>query len=92
MFSNILNNAIKYSDGDLEITIRDDGEIVFSNTASALNAIQVGKLFVRFFTVEGARNSGGLGLAISKTMVEQMGGTISAELSDHVLSIQIRFE
>ena len=92
IFSNILNNALKYSDGDLEITLHDDGEIVFSNTASELNEIQVGKLFDRFFTVEAARNSGGLGLAISKTLVEQMGGNISAKLIDHVLSIQIKFK
>ena len=92
MFSNILNNALKYSDGDLEITLRDDGKIVFSNTASRLNEIAVGKLFDRFFTVEAARNSGGLGLAISKTLVEQMGGSISAKLIDHVLSIQIKFK
>ena len=92
VFSNILNNALKYSDGDLEITLRDDGEIVFANTASGLNEIQVGKLFDRFFTVEAARNLGGLGLAISKTLVEQMGGNISAKLVDHVLSSQIQFK
>lgn len=51
MFSNILNNALKYSDGDLEIAIHHDGEILFSNTASGLNEVQVGKLFDRFFTV-----------------------------------------
>ena len=92
VFSNILNNALKYSDGDLEITLHDDGKIVFSNTASGLNEVQVGKLFDRFFTVEAARNSNGLGLAISKMLVEQMGGFISAEIVDHVLSIQIKFK
>lgn len=92
VFSNILNNALKYSEGDLEITLRNDGEIVFSNTASGLNEVQVGRLFDRFFTVEAAHNSNGLGLAISKTLVEQMGGSLSAELSDHVLSIHIQFQ
>ncbi|MGN1028042.1 MAG: sensor histidine kinase [Faecousia sp.] len=91
VFSNILSNALKYSDGDLEITLHDDGEIVFSNTATGLNQIQVGKLFDRFFTVEAARNSGGLGLAISKTLVEQMGGIISAEFENSKLSIHVRF-
>ena len=92
VFSNILNNALKYSDGDLAITLRDDGEIIFSNTASSLNGVQVGKLFDRFFTVEAARNSNGLGLAISKTLVEQMGGSISAELTNNKLIIYIRFQ
>lgn len=91
VFSNILSNALKYSDGDLEITLRDDGEIIFANTATGLNQIQVGKLFDRFFTVEAARNSGGLGLAIAKTLVEQMGGIISAEFENSKLSIHIRF-
>ncbi|MBQ7898718.1 MAG: HAMP domain-containing histidine kinase [Bacteroidales bacterium] len=92
VFSNILNNALKYSDGDLEITLHDDGEIVFSNTASGLNEVQVGKLFDRFFTVEAARNSNGLGLAISKTLVEQMGGSITASLSDGRLHISIKWK
>lgn len=91
VFSNILNNALKYSDGDLDIRLGCGGEIQFSNTASGLNEVQVGKLFDRFFTVEAARNSGGLGLAISKTLVEKMGGSITAGLNNGVLSIQIRF-
>ena len=92
VFSNILNNALKYSDGDLAITLRDDGKIIFSNTASALNKVQVGKLFDRFFTVEAARNSNGLGLSIAKTLVEQMGGFILAELENKKLNIRIQFK
>ena len=91
VFSNILNNALKYSDGDLAITLRNNGEIIFSNTASGLNEVQVGKLFDRFFTVEAARNSNGLGLAISKTLVEQMGGTIQAKSEEGRLYICIYF-
>ena len=91
VFSNVLNNALKYSDGDLEITLLDDGKIVFSNSATRLNEVQVGKLFDRFFTVEAARNSNGLGLAISKTLVEQMGGTIQAKLEEGSLCICIYF-
>ena len=89
VFSNILNNALKYSDGDLEIFLHDDGEIIFSNTASRLNEVQVGKLFDRFFTVEAARNANGLGLAISKTLIEQMGGDISANMLGNKLQLMI---
>lgn len=91
VFSNLLNNAIKHSDGDLNITLSDTGEIVFTNTATKLNEVQVGKLFDRFYTVEAARKSTGLGLAISKTLVEQMNGTISAKYENNKLSICIFF-
>lgn len=91
VFSNILNNALKYSDGDLEIVLKEDGVIIFSNSASSLNKVQVGKLFDRFFTVEAARNSNGLGLSIAKTLVEHMGGVITAQLSKDKLSIIIEF-
>ena len=91
IFSNILNNVLKYSNGDLDISMLDNGEIVFTNTAAELNEVQVGKLFDRFFSVEAARNSTGLGLAISKTLVEQMNGTITAQYKDSKLSICIAF-
>ena len=91
VFSNLLNNAIKYSDGDLDITLTDSGEVIFANTASRLNEVQVGKLFDRFYTVEAARKSTGVGLAIARTLIEQMNGTISAKYENGRLSICIFF-
>jgi signal transduction histidine kinase len=91
IFGNILGNALKYSGGDLEISLSDSGEIIFENTAEGLNEVQVGKLFDRFFTVEAARNSTGLGLAISKTLVERMNGTITARCNDGKLKIHVEF-
>ena len=91
VLGNILNNAVKYSDGDLHVLLSETGEIIFSNTAKNLNDVQVGKLFNRFFSVETARNSTGLGLAIAKTLVEQMQGTITAQYHDSVLSVCIDF-
>ena len=72
VFSNLISNTIKYSDGDLKIVLSERGEVTFSNMASGLDEIQVGRLFDRFYTVEAARKSTGLGLAISKTLVEEM--------------------
>lgn len=91
VLGNILNNAVKYSDGDLHVLLSETGEIIFSNTAKNLNDVQVGKLFNRFFSVETARNSTGLGLAIAKTLVEQMQGTITAQYYDNVLSVCLNF-
>lgn len=89
VFSNLMGNAIKYSDGDLKITLADNGVITFENTASSLDGIDVGRLFDRFYTVEAARNSTGLGLSIARTLVERIGGTISAEYADNILCIRI---
>lgn len=91
VFSNLLNNAMKYSDGDLDIALLDTGEIIFANTASGLTEVQVGKLFDRFYTVEAARKSTGLGLAIARTLIEQMNGTITAKYENSRLSIYILF-
>ena len=91
VFSNLLNNAVKYSAGDLEITLKETGEITFENTAPGLDEMQVGRLFDRFYTVEAARKSTGLGLAIAKTLVEQMGGSISAVLQNGRLRICVVF-
>lgn len=89
VFSNLLSNAIKYSDGDLDIALSETGEIIFTNTASGLDEVQVGRLFDRFYTVEAARRSTGLGLAIARTLIEQMNGTISAQYENSRLRISI---
>lgn len=91
IFSNLLSNALKYSDGRLDIVLSDQGEIAFSNPAPGLTSVQVGRLFDRFFTVEAARSSGGLGLSIARSLTERMGGTIRAELDGETLTISLQF-
>lgn len=89
-FNNLMNNALKYSVGDLFISLSAEGEIIFSNTAADLTTVQVERLFDRFYTVQAARNSTGLGLSIARTFIEQMNGSISAELADSRLIIRIK--
>ena len=91
VFSNLLNNAVKYSSGDLEIALSDTGVITFSNTAKELSSVEVEQLFDRFYTVEAAHHSTGLGLSIARTLVERMGGTITAALKEEKLTIKITF-
>ena len=91
VFGNILHNALKYSAGDLEISLCEAGEILFANTAPELDEVQVGKLFHRFYTVEAARNSTGLGLTIAQTLVERMNGQITAQYSNRRLGVRIVF-
>ena len=91
VFGNILSNAIKYSDGDFAVTLTPDGTVTFANTAAALSSVDVGKLFDRFFTVDSARKSTGLGLSIAKLLTERMHGTIGAEYAAGKLVITVRF-
>ena len=79
IFSNLIENAIKYSDGDFFVELNGKGEVTVSNIASKLSAIEANKLFDRFYTVESAKKSTGLGLSIVKVLVEQAGGTINAK-------------
>ena len=92
IFGNIISNAVKYSDGDLIITLSENGEITFSNHASRLDEIKTGRLFDRFYTVETASaESTGLGLSIAKVLTEQMGGKIAAEYEDGMIRVKINF-
>lgn len=91
IFSNIINNAIKYTDGDFSVILEEDGSITFSNTAKELNTVEVGKLFDRFYTVDSARKSTGLGLSIAKLLTERMKGTIKAEYISDKLNIVVSF-
>ena len=91
IFGNIIGNAIKYSDGDFAVTLTPDGTVTFANTAAALSSVDVGKLFDRFFTVDSARKSTGLGLSIAKLLTERMHGTIGAEYTEGKLVITVRF-
>ncbi len=91
IFGNIIGNAIKYSDGDFAVTLTPDGTVTFANTAAALSSVDVGKLFDRFFTVDSARKSTGLGLSIAKLLTERMHGTIGAEYTEGRLVITVRF-
>lgn len=91
IFGNIIGNAVKYSGGDFFVRMTDECEITFSNTAENLNTVTVGKLFDRFYTVETARNSTGLGLSIAKLLAEQMNGEIAAEYIEKKLVIKLNF-
>ena len=90
IFSNLMSNAIKYSDGDLEICLTDTGKIIFSNSASDLNDMEVERLFDRFYTVENARKSTGLGLSISRILIGKMNGEITAQYKNGRLSICVQ--
>ena len=100
VFGNIIGNAVKYSQGDLRITLTKQGSVIFSNQAPGLTPVTAAKLFDRYFTVETVSASGsprprttggGLGLSIAKLLTEQMGGSVNAAYKDGELHITVQF-
>ena len=91
VFDNILSNAAKYSDGDLSVTLTEDGSAVFENGVKELDSVLTARLFDRFFTVNDARGGTGLGLSIAKQLSEKMHGSITAEYSSRKLTVRVSF-
>ena len=91
ILDNLFSNALKYTQGDLAVTLTAEGEITVSNTAPALDPVSVGRLFDRFYTVETGRSSTGLGLSIAKLLTEAMGGEIQARWQEGRLPMHLKF-
>ncbi|SHH86559.1 hypothetical protein SAMN02745823_01259 [Sporobacter termitidis DSM 10068] len=91
ILGNVIGNAVKYSGGDLRIWLSEQGVITFCNRAAQLDEVTVGRLFDRFYTVETGQNGTGLGLSIAKTLTEQMGGSITASITEGMFTIEIHF-
>ena len=94
IFSNLIQNVLKYAKEEFIITHKKEGNqqvTSFTNDAEELMEDEVKHLFDRFFTTDRMRTgqSTGLGLAITKQLVEQMGHKIEAKLQDKKLTIQI---
>lgn len=87
VFVNLLTNAIKYNrqDGSVDITLRPAGKtrmhISVRDTGEGLSAKKLAQLFQPFNRLgqEGGEQEGtGIGLVVSKRLVELMGGSIGA--------------
>lgn len=91
IFDNVFSNVAKYATS-LSVELSDDCVVTVSNDAPDLTPVQVSKLFDKYYTVTDGTNSTGLGLSIAKDLVGRMGGSISAGLSDGLLTITIKFK
>ena len=90
VFENVLSNVVKYSNGDLKVEMQENGTITFSNKATSLDETTVQKIFDRYFSVENAKESTGIGLSIAKQLVELNNGSIKAEYVNGYLIIEIK--
>lgn len=91
VLGNILSNAVKYSAGDLAVSLDSAGTLTFSNSAPRMTQVLAQQLFDRYFTLETGRHAAGLGLSIARQLTEQLGGTISAQCQDGRLTVTVHF-
>lgn len=91
IFSNIIGNAVKYSDGDFRVRLEADGTICFANKARKLDSVSAARLTDRFFTVENGHGSTGLGLSIARTLTEKIGGSMEVAYREGSLYVILSF-
>jgi signal transduction histidine kinase len=82
VYRNLISNGIQATAAGGKVTIRtgrvgDQIEISVTDTGSGIPADRIGRIFDDFVTTK--RRGLGLGLAISKRIVEQLDGTITVE-------------
>ena len=96
VFTNLVNNAIKYTPEKGEITIRVTGEgenvkVEVSDTGIGISKGDLPRIFDRFYRVKSERTrqivGTGLGLSIVKHIVEAHLGKISVESDEGAGSI-----
>lgn len=97
VFSNLIQNILRYGNNFVSISLKQYENFIitkFTNDAQNLKEEDVSHLFERFFTSDRTRSgqSTGLGLAITKELVEQMGHTIYSEFCDGNISIIIKWK
>ena len=81
VITNLLDNAIKYTEPDGKVTVRltdRDRDILFQieDTGPGIPDEYIPFLFDAFYRASGEQRGAGLGLAIAKTIVEAHGGNI----------------
>jgi two-component system CheB/CheR fusion protein len=88
VISNLLNNAARYSDkrGRIEVSVRRDlmdAIICVSDEGIGIPTAMLGHIFEMFVQVDRAHERGrgglGVGLALSKQLIEMHGGAITAQ-------------
>ena len=95
VFDNLVRNAVNYSFSGTEIFLslkQEDSAVVIrvQNSGKNIPPDKLARIFEQFFRLDSSRSSttggAGLGLAISKEIVELHGGTITAASEDnHIL-------
>lgn len=95
VIQNLVQNILRYAHSHAEIAYeQDDSYLVLSirNDIKPNSKVAIEKVFTRFYTEDASRSnteSSGLGLYLSKRLVEKMHGKMEAQLNDNWFAIRI---
>lgn len=97
---NLTENACKYSDENTEVTVKTDFadsntvSIKITDTGIEIKDEDKDRIFEKFSRIDNpltrAVQGSGLGLYITKTLVENMNGTITVESENHKTTFEVR--
>jgi len=84
--SNLLNNALKFLEpgrpGRIRVTTAAEGGravVRVADNGTGLSAEELGRAFEKFYQGSASIEGAGVGLSISRTIVEELGGTVTLE-------------
>ena len=93
---NLVVNALRHGSGPLAVRVHPEGEkdgtvVEFSNPVADPSAIDVDRLFERFYQADASRATAGsgLGLSVAAKLAEAQGMTLTAHLSGPNLVCQL---
>lgn len=96
ILNNLVQNALKYAEKQFIIkqyAIGGKCILQFKNDRGNMKEDELKLIFDRFYTGDKTRNSGstGLGLSITKILIEKMKGTIEAKLEGDMFMIELQW-
>ena len=97
ILNNLIQNGLKYSDSTFllkQYSTNEECIMLFQNDHSKMTQQDLTYIFDRFYTGDMTRNnhSTGLGLTITKLLVEKMNGRIEVRLEEDLFTIEIRWK
>lgn len=92
VFANLTVNALRYG-SEAPTIVQRGRRVEFRNAVDNPDAIDVNRMFARFYRADAARAGGasGLGLAIVAHLCERMGAQVTARIEGDALCVSIDF-